>query len=138
MRKDHRPHFEFEYSSDDKSCGNEVFTEMEHSFKSDVSFSEVTKYINCKALQNASIDNAFGKTSIYFDGAELDNGKAVVNVDNAFGSVVLYIPNTWKSIINIDRSFSNCEIHGSCAQDSENVIYVNGETAFGNVEIYYI
>lgn len=133
-----KPHFEFEFSSDDEGSSTELCVEMEHYFKSDECFSEVTKYINCQALRKADISNSFGSSTIYFDGAVLDQGHALVNVDNSFGHLILYIPKTWQIKLNVERSFGNCEIFGEYSGEGDNILYVSGETSFGEIEIFYI
>lgn len=75
---------------------------------------------------------------VYFDNAVLGDGKALVNVEVSFGDIKLYIPKTWKVIMNLDNAFGGCKEHGNCSQSDENVLLLNGEVSFGALEIYYI
>ena len=113
-------------------------SEDEKRVRCDVSFSSVTKYISSRALREVTIENAFGSVTVYFDGAILDNGEAYVNVDNAFGIVALYVPKEWNVVTNMEKSFASLRIFGKCATQSENALHIDGNIAFGSVEIHYI
>ncbi len=117
---------------------NKEISEDEQRVRCDVSFSSMTKYICSRALREVMIENAFGSVTVYFDGAILDNGEAYVNVNNAFGFVSLYIPKEWRVLTNLDKSFGSLRIFGKCATQSANALHINGDTAFGAVEIHYI
>lgn len=113
-------------------------SEDEKRVQCEIVFSSVTKYISSRALKEVAIENAFGSVTIYFDGAILDNGEAYVNVENAFGFVALYIPKEWRVLDNMDRVFGGIRTFGKCATQSVNVLHINGDIAFGSVEIHYI
>lgn len=138
-RERHRgKNFEYEYSTEDKEAAKDLFVQMEHSFKSDIAFGNITKYVQCQALEEGVIENGFGSTTIYMDNARLNNGKAIIKVDNAFGEVKLFIPKEWRVLVEIERSLGSCDIYGTCAEESENTLYITGECAFGVIKIHYI
>lgn len=134
----HGANFEYEYSMEDKEDSKDLFVQMEHSFKSDISFGNITKYIQCQALEEGVIENSFGTTTIYMDNVRLHEGKAVIKVENAFGEVKLFIPKEWRVLVEIEKSLGNCEIYGACAEESENTLYIKGECSFGGIKIHYI
>lgn len=112
--------------------------EDEYAFSSDVSFGTIVKYIKCQSLREVKVDNSFGSTTIYFDEAVLDGGKANVNVDNSFGCVKLYIPSDWSVALRVDESFGHVKTYGNGAVDSSNCLNMFVDTSFGDVEIHYI
>ena len=118
--------------------GSKEITEDEQNVRCDVSFSSVTKYISSRALKEVVIDNSFGSVTVYFDGAILDNGEAYVRVENSFGHVVLYVPKEWRVLTDMDKSFASLRTFGKCATQSINALHINGDIAFGSVEIHYI
>lgn len=117
---------------------NKEISEDEQRVRCDVSFSTMTKYICSRALREVVIENAFGSVTVYFDGAILDNGEAYVNVDNAFGFVALYVPKEWRVLTNLNKSFGSFRIFGKYMTQSMNTLHINGDIAFGSVEIHYI
>lgn len=104
----------------------------------DVSFSSAVKYINCTNFKKADLEVSFGSLSVYFDNAVLSGGRAMVDVDVSFGDMKLYIPKSWKVVMNLDNAFGGCKEHGTCSQSEENVLMLNGDVSFGALEIYYI
>lgn len=117
--------------------------ENENEFRCVTTFTNITKYIKSQHLQNASIHNSFGQVIIYFDEAMLDNGTANVRVINSFGNVKLYIPSDWELVLKQNESFGQVKTIKSegimnCVIEGGNKLYVNANTSFGDIEIYYI
>lgn len=124
----------------DKEKYKEVIDEESDEWvRCEVSFSSTTKYINSTSFRKADLECSFGNMNVYFDNAILGGGSALVNVEVSFGDMKLYIPKTWKVVMNLDNSFGGCKEYGSCAANSEeNVLMLSGEVSFGALEIYYI
>lgn len=134
-------HWNFEGGEGVKMVDQE---ESEYRFVCDVSFGNFSKYIKSQRLQEVKIDNSFGQTSIYFDEAVLDGGRAKVDVENSFGCTKMFVPSDWKVIIqNVDefcghlKNFKNEGIMNYVSENS-NTLYVTIDTSFGDVEIHYI
>lgn len=104
----------------------------------EVSFSSTTKYINSTNFKKADLECSFGSLSVYFDNAVLADGKAAVNLEVSFGAMKLYIPKTWKVVMNLDNAFGGCKESGTCSGSDENTLMINGEVSFSGLEIYYI
>lgn len=104
----------------------------------EVSFSSTTKYINSTNFKKADLECSFGSLSVYFDNAVLADGKAAVNLEVSFGAMKLYIPKSWKVVMNLDNAFGGCKEHGTCSGSDENTLMINGEVSFSGLEIYYI
>lgn len=113
-------------------------TEGEHVHCS-VSFNSATKYIDNVKLKTAELSSNFGSLVVYFDNAVLADGKAVVNADVNFGSMVLYIPKEWRLIRNIESSFGGVKEYGRyVGSDEGNTLVINGDVTFSGMEIHYI
>lgn len=104
-----------------------------------IKFGSVAKYINCDNFTRGDFSSAFGELSVYFDNAVIQGASASVNVDVSFGDLKLYIPKTWRVENNVHSSFAGVDEHGRTQwQETPKVLYLNGNVAFGAVEIYYI
>lgn len=131
--------FEKQYEWDSSDCKEVIDEESDEWIRCEVSFSSANKYVNSTNLKKADLEVSFGGMTVYFDNAVLNKGKAIVNLEISFGSMQLYIPKSWKVVMNLDTSFGGCKEHGSCnAGNEENILMINGEVSFGGLEIYYI
>ena len=106
-------------------------------FNCSVSFGASSKYISGQNLSAAKIENAFGALNVYFENARLNEGKAMVSVDNAFGKTVLYIPQSWTAHVSISKGFGQVKEVGTSTGESGNVLFIKGDCGFGVVEIRY-
>lgn len=100
-------------------------------------FGESVKYITGE-ISDVKIESSFGSMEIYFSDAVLKDNKACIHVEASFGKVVLYVPADWKVVMNVDTAFGNAVAKGHCEPGGENVLYVDGEAAFGNLTIQHI
>lgn len=124
---------------DESKYKSVVDEEGEDWVRCEASFSSTTKYINSQSFKKADLEVSFGSMAVYFDNAVLDSGKAVVNVEVSFGGLQLYVPKTWKVLLNLDTAFGGCKEYGSCDRNSEeNVLMIAGDVSFSGVEIHYI
>lgn len=116
----------------------EDFNSDDETFRCEVAFGSAVKYISSRNLRTVDLDNAFGSLVVYFDNAALCEGKAVVELDNSFGKTTLYIPKEWDVKLNMTKAFGNASEVGHSVGGSGNTLYIKGETSFGAVEIVYI
>ena len=107
-------------------------------FNCEVAFGSAVKYVNCQQLRKGCVENSFGNLVLYFDNALLHNGFAEVKVETSFGKTILYIPKEWCVEVKITKAFGSSSEKGKCQVESENRLIINGEVAFGNMEIVYI
>lgn len=103
----------------------------------DNAFSSSVKYVTTE-VSRVDIDNAFGTTQVYFMDARLKDGTAVVMVDTAFGNVVLYVPSNWTVSAKTENIFAKTTESGRNNPDGLNTLYVEGDIAFGGLEIVYV
>lgn len=98
----------------------------------------VIRYINSDNFRDARLENNFGSMKIYFDNAMIQEEAAHIEIENNFGHTVLYIPKEWQVHTDFDRSFGNVSEIGSCTGESNSVLYIHGESNFGQIELHYI
>lgn len=104
------------------------------------SFSSNSKYLHSDSLKNGEFAASFGELSVYFDQATLSPEGAEVFLDCSFGSLVLYIPKTWKVIDKLQATLGNIENKNRFAATAENAptLTLKGGVRFGEIEINYI
>ncbi len=130
--------YEKDFEWNDESYREIIDEESDEWVRCEVSFSSTTKYINSTNFKKADLECSFGSLSVYFDNAILAGGKAAVNLEVSFGDMKLYIPKSWKVVMNLDNAFGGCKEYGTCSASDENTLMINGEVAFGGLAIYYI
>lgn len=101
-------------------------------------FGTAMRYINSDNFKSAELENNFGSLSVYFDNAIIQEGSAMVNVENDFGETNLYIPKEWQVRSHLERSFGAVNEIGSSEGSSSTVLFLNGSTSFGEINIRYI
>ncbi len=57
---------------------------------------------------------------------------------NSFGETQLYIPKEWKIQKNLQRTFGSVNENGMASGTDNVTLYINGETTFGEIRIFYI
>ena len=100
-------------------------------------FGEAVKYIS-GPIRHVRADNSFGSMQIYFTDAQLVNGSAEINVEVAFGSMILYVPASWRVVVNTTNAFGGTKERGQCNPQGTTVLYVKGEVSFGSLQIRYV
>lgn len=108
------------------------------SFRCEVAFGSVVKYVTNKELKHASLDNSFGSLMVYFDTATLGGGMAIAELDNSFGKITIFVPKEWDTRVEIEKTFGKVIEEGHKKGDSDNIFVVRGSSTFGNVYIRYI
>lgn len=102
------------------------------------SFNGMTKYINSKNFKEAVVDNSFGGFEIYFNNAEVPDGKAVLEMNSRFGGVEIYIPRNWKVLNNMRSQMGGVEEQPMVLAEGEvPPVELNlcGSCAFSGIEI---
>lgn len=91
-------------------------------------------YVDAAELGNVSIENDFGKTTVYIENKEAYLGNGTIKVDNSFGEIELHIPSDWYIATDIDSSFGS--VYVPMPQNPENPrIDIIGDNDFGSVKI---
>lgn len=110
--------------------GKEAMVEDEDS----VAFGSSTRYIHDINFVHDTIDVAFGSATVYFDNVVMAGEEATFEVDAAFSSVRIYVPDTWLVQIKADKAFSTIQ---QVAQPTvfDKKLVVKADLAFSNLEI---
>ena len=97
---------------------------------------DATKYASV-IVSRINIENSFGSMQVYLTETLLENHSADVEVECSFGSVVLYVPAVWMTVINVGSSFGSVDENGTCNPYGEDVVYIGGSVNFGSLEVVY-
>ncbi len=100
-------------------------------------FGQSVKYIS-GVVSRVKLEDGFGALQVYFTDAQLEAGTAKVILQDAFGSITLYVPANWRVIMDVTQVFSVVNEQGACNPEGSQVLYVKGEVAFGKLQIRYI
>jgi predicted membrane protein len=101
-------------------------------------FGETSKYVNDSSFSKAMIKNTFGQFNVYFNNAIIANNHAVVEVDNRFGEVDLYLPGTWRVDVQRENAFGVVQMHGNGNADADApLVQILANCSFGEINIYF-
>lgn len=93
-------------------------------------------FIDAAELGKASIENDFGKTTVYIENKEAYLGNGTIRVDNSFGEIELHIPSDWYIVADIESSFGSVFVPQQ--QNPANPrIDITGENDFGSIKIVF-
>ncbi len=101
-------------------------------------FGATVKYLTGEPPEQVSLENNFGSMSVYFDNTTAPNYTVHVSAETSFGSLVLYVPASWKVVVKGDTAFGVIREKGCCNPDGVSVLEIRGEAAFGEIEVRYI
>lgn len=96
-------------------------------------FGSSVKYVTGE-ISAVRLESSFGSTELYFTDAVLVDGAANVSVEVSFGKTVLYVPRDWRVVNNVSRAFGSSGVENG-EEGAGNVLYINGEVAFGTLLI---
>lgn len=100
-------------------------------------FSSGVKYMTGE-ISDIQITSSFGSFELYLNNAQPKNHTCHVDLTSSFGEVTVYIPASWMVVPNVRKSFGDVKEIGHCNPAGENVVYLNGDVSFGNLNIKYI
>ncbi len=102
------------------------------------SFGESVKYVNSSDFTQATINNSFGDSKIFFDDAMIPSGQAYININVKFGSTELFFPKTWNVINQATASLGDIKENNHNSSTGSPTIILSGQVAFGSVTITYV
>ncbi|HFI0828931.1 TPA: hypothetical protein ACGOYL_001071 [Streptococcus suis] len=100
----------------------------------DTAFGSSTRFIYEENFIHDSVDVAFGSSTIYFDQAVILGDKASFEINAAFSSLTLYLPDNWQAIVELDSALSTTNNYAS--EPSEKILHITGDLAFSTLTIY--
>lgn len=132
--KRHRHHHGFDIGANFTDSGSEESNEyVMHSMK----FGSATKYVRSTNLKQADLTSQFGELAVFFDGAQVPEGKVVINCSTSFGEMDLYIPAGWRIENKVRVSLGDCTDRGTNVIPSEDAVLciIQGSVSFGELVI---
>ena len=122
-----------------KDASKVIDMEEEGQVQCTVRFGETTKYIDSPVFRRADLESSFGSLGVYFDQAVPVNGNAQAVVNVSSGSMELYVPGSWKVVIDVDALFGGVDENGRYEPvDGGNTLFISGNVRFGGLEVHHI
>lgn len=132
MHHFHHNHHEANFSS------NVINEQDDNIVNCSANFGECLKYVNSDHFERANVSCSFGEVKVYFDNAQIANGKADIYLDVSFGNAELYIPRNWKVINDAHAFLGNIDEKNRNNNTDAPVVTIHGSISFGNAEIIYV
>lgn len=102
------------------------------------SFGGTTKYINSENFKQANLECNFGTLEIYFDKANVKEGKAIVRINAYCSGINLYIPKKWSVENHIEAFLSGVDEKNTNEPDGSTTLILIGNIKLSGVEILFI
>lgn len=113
-------------------------TVTDNTFTFSNSFESAVKYVKADNFERANINCSFGEVKVYFDDAQIHCDEAIINVNNKFGSVNLYVPKEWYVTNEAIAMFGGVEEKNRSITTGSPKVKIVGNVGFGNVTVSYI
>ncbi len=101
--------------------------------------SDHLRYIDCAKFKTASVRNHFGDYDVRFENADSYGGEGVLEVENSFGDVTVYVPSSWEVRCEIENSFGDVEVDRILTtpygDGTPRLLVIKGKNKFGDVTI---
>lgn len=100
-------------------------------------FGSSTKYVRCKNLRAADLNNQFGEMSVFFDGAEVPSGKVNIDCHVSFGEMQIFIPKEWNVSNKVTATLGDCDDRGLGVNPAPDAVecIIDGSVSFGELKI---
>ncbi len=98
-------------------------------------FGSYTTYVDCNTFTDIFVSNTFGETKVFFENGEGFCGNGLVELQNAFGETILYIPKDWKVERRCSATFGEVYISSPYEKTSDKTLILSGSCAFGEVRV---
>ena len=103
------------------------------------SFNDHLEYVDCTKFKTVNIRNHFGDYDVRFENVESYNGDGIINVENSFGCVTIYVPSHWEVKCEIANSMGDVTVEPELTQryadGSARILTLRGTNKFGDVNI---
>lgn len=103
-----------------------------------VSFGYAVKYIVGRDISRIFLDSSFGNLEVYFNDAVFKDNRAHAFIECSFGNMEIYVPAGWNVVMNVKRSFGSLEESGYGNPNGAATLFLEGNVAFGHVEVHHI
>lgn len=117
---------------------NVIDSEDESNVVQKTSFSGTTKYINSENFKQADFDCTVGAMEIYFDKANVKEGKAIVRINAYCSGINLYVPKKWNIENHLEVFLSGVDQKNTNEPDGSTTLVLIGNIKLSGVEIIYV
>lgn len=128
----------FGNTDEGSKTGSNKQTVSGESIRVESNFNSSSRYVQGDNVRHVNLENNFGTLNVYFDQVHFNENGASIKVDNNFGSLNIFLPRNIKITNNIQSSLGSVdqEIHSN--DSSGPMIYLEGDSSFGKVDIRFI
>ena len=126
------------YKTNDNYNFNVNDSEDESTVIQKTSFSGTTKYIHSENFKQADFDCNFGAMEIYFDKANVKEGRAVVRINAYCSGINFYIPKNWSIENHIEAFLSGIDQKNENEPDGSTTLILIGNIKLSGLEITFI
>lgn len=122
-----------------RNCNFNInYIEDESNVIQKTSFGGTTKYINSGNFKQADLECNFGSLEIYFDKADVKEGKAIVRINAYCSGINLYIPKKWSIENHIDAFLSGVYEKNANESDDSTTLILIGNIKLSSVGIIFV
>ena len=101
-------------------------------------FGQTSKYVNSASFSSGKLENVFGAANVYFNNAVIENNSAVLEVENVFGQMNLYLPKNWRVNIRQNTVGGPVKAYGESNRDMDAPhLEIDVDNVFGRTNIYF-
>lgn len=103
-----------------------------------ICFGTCIKYVNTNDFKVANLKCVFGELKVYFDNAVIQKPGACIDIDVAFGELVLYIPKDWHLHISTNSLLAEIKEKNKDQMIGSIDVHLTGSAKFSEITIRYI
>lgn len=108
------------------------------SFDFSASFGESTQHIALPCLRGGSVSTSFGSYKLDFSGVEALAEDCALDVNCAFGELVLLIPSRYTVRPTTSTAFAEFAVKGEPDAETQGTLYLSASASFGEICVRYI
>ncbi|KAA6350082.1 hypothetical protein EZS27_002546 [termite gut metagenome] len=131
--------FEKQYKCHQKIAVDRVYTSEEGFVRSEVTFGSVKQIVVDPIFKGGMIKNIFASSVVDLRRASLDAPETFIDVECVFGSIEIFVPNTWVVASKANADFGGIDdkrFHsGFTDYDNNQKVIIRGKIVFGGLEI---
>lgn len=115
-----------------------IDSEDESNVVQKTSLSATTKYINSENFKQADFDCTIGAMEIYFDKANVKEGKAIVRINAYCAGINLYVPKKWSIENHLEVFIGGVDQKNTNEPDGSTTLVLIGNIKLSGVEIIFV
>lgn len=126
-----------------KKCGvkrpntKKVYTTADGSLRMETAFGDDTRVVDSERFPGGKVEVSFASATLDMRQVKYTDQNTVLDVDVSFGELRLLLPKTIRIELSSDKAFGNVSMNGYPNDDASEILYVDGDIAFGSLVIEY-